>query len=162
MVVDYTLIDHPRLRLTLEDEGTNYIVVDQTDGDTVYMRNPDIGKAITFMFAMRAHGEAVIDEGAMLWYRLLESRAIVEPGHSVKVSTLSEREPARQDTASSQAPSVAQAANEPASRSESVLLGGAAVGQDAVPSSAEMNSGELGRAAPPKNTSNVVPIRKGA
>lgn len=79
--VDYTILFEPTIRLTLEHEGSgNYIVV---DGDTVYMRSPDLELCVRFMLAMQAKKEAAVDVDSIIWFRLLRNS-----GHSIRVPTL--------------------------------------------------------------------------
>lgn len=78
--IDWTTVDQPTLRLTLEQEGPNFIVVDQRDGDTVYYRS-GLDSCVRFMLAAQAKKDAVIDEDAILWFRLLRLSGL----HSVRV-----------------------------------------------------------------------------
>lgn len=64
----YNELFEPALTLTLERElGRNYIVLDATDGNTVYLRSPDLHLCIRFMNAMVVKKEAVVDERSVEW-----------------------------------------------------------------------------------------------
>lgn len=82
MIVDWTTVGQPTLHLTLEQEPSgNYIVVDARDGDTVYLRTPDLELCKRFMVAIQAKRQAVIDEDAYWWFQALAQ-------HSVRVGAL--------------------------------------------------------------------------
>lgn len=75
----YNELFDPPITLTLEQEGSNYIVC---DGDTVYLRSPDLEMCKRFMVAMQAKQQAVIDMDSYHWFQLLAEQ------HSFKVPDL--------------------------------------------------------------------------
>ena len=74
----YDELFEPTVRLTLEQEGRNYTV---SDGDTVYLRTPDLNMCVRFMLAAQAKKDAEIDEDSIVWFRMLR----LHEQHSVKV-----------------------------------------------------------------------------
>lgn len=71
MIVDYTTLDAPVVRLTLEQtDDDRYTTVDQTSR-VYYPPTENMDTVIRFMRAMAIKGHAELDEGSITWFRAL-------------------------------------------------------------------------------------------
>jgi hypothetical protein len=76
VIVDYTTLGEPTLKIRLEQEGNRYIVLNATDGNTVYLR-ADLMPCVRFMRAFALRENALVDERSVeLHLELASARAI--------------------------------------------------------------------------------------